>query len=52
MSTIGTNITAILSWIGNLVDTITSDSSGLMLLPVAVFALGVVISFAQRLLNN
>lgn len=47
LTTLGTIITQLLSWVGNVVTTITSND--LLLIPFAIFAVGAAIGLFSRL---
>lgn len=50
MATLGTIFTQIMTWVGDLVSTISSEP--LLLLPVGIFVVGAVIGLASRLIGR
>lgn len=50
MTTLGTIFTQIMTWVGDLVTTISSQP--LLLLPVGIFVVGAVIGLASRLIGR
>ena len=50
MTTLGTIFTQIMTWVGDLVTTISSEP--LLLLPVGIFVVGAVIGLASRLIGR
>lgn len=50
MTSLGTIFTQIMTWVGSLVTTISSEP--LLLLPVGIFVVGAVIGLASRLIGR
>lgn len=50
MTTLGTIFTQIMTWVGDLVTTISGEP--LLLLPVGIFVVGAVIGLASRLIGR
>lgn len=52
LTSLGTAITAIVGYMGDIVTTITKAGNEIMLIPVAVFVIGAAIGLASRLIGR
>uniref|UniRef100_A0AAU8AXN4 Uncharacterized protein n=1 Tax=Dulem virus 71 TaxID=3145782 RepID=A0AAU8AXN4_9VIRU len=52
MSSLATLFSQFTSWMGNIVNTMTTEGNEIMLLPVGVFVVGAAIGLAGRLIGR
>lgn len=52
MTQIGTVVTAMTGWMGNIVTTITAEGNEIMLLSIGIFVVGAAIGLAGRLIGR
>lgn len=52
LSGIGELFSELTGWMGDIVNTMTTDGNELMLLPIGIFAVGAVIGLAGRLIGR
>lgn len=52
MTQIGTVVTSVTGWMGNIVSTITAEGNEIMLLSIGIFVVGAAIGLAGRLIGR
>lgn len=52
MTGIGTIVTSVTGWMGNIVQTITAEGNEIMLLSIGIFVVGAAIGLAGRLIGR
>lgn len=52
MAGIGTIVTSVTGWMGNIVQTITAEGNEIMLLSIGIFVVGAAIGLAGRLIGR
>ena len=52
MASLGTIFTQIMTWVGNLLTTITAEGNEILLIPVGIFVVGATIGLVSRLIGR
>lgn len=52
MTSLGTIFTQLMTWVGNLLQTITAEGNEILLIPVGIFVVGATIGLVSRLIGR
>ena len=52
MASLGTIFTQLMTWVGNLLNTITAEGNEILLIPVGIFVVGATIGLVSRLIGR